>query len=386
MKEGFDVVVVGGGPSGLFASALIADKGFDVVLFESKGEIGEGVVCAGILGIEAFRRFGLPTGSILGEIDEVRFISPRGSVLSYHHPEPLAYILDRPGFDMDLARDAEGKGVFLKKGSTVKRIDHRKGDLAVFVEGPQGIEEWRAKICILATGPKYTLHRDLGLGVPKEFLRGAQVSMPFGMEGLGYVEVFVGKDVAPDAFGWRIPCPGGLSRVGIMTSRDPVPYLKALVSRISGGDMGSRISMRPVAQGLSGRTFSDRVLAVGEAASQVKTTTGGGIYYGLIGAEAAAQTVSEAFRAWRFDRSFLSRYEGRWKEEIWREIRIGGRMRKAFASLDDRRMEALFGIMGTEEMISIVRNKVRFDWHMDLLRAVLKKTSIRKLLGLIVGV
>lgn len=255
----------------------------------------------------------------------------------------------------------------------------------VMVSRQEDLEEWEAKICIVATGPRYQIHRRLGLGMPKGFLRGAQFLIRSDSEDTGYVEVFVGRNVAPDAFGWRIPCPGGISRVGILTSRDPVHYLKALLSRISGeeikGDVG--ISSRPLAQGLSGRTFSNGVLAVGEAASQVKTTTGGGIYYGLLGAEAAADTVSEAFREGRFDRSFLSRYERRWKGEIWREIKLGGRMRKAFASLDDRRMEALFELMRTEEMISIVRDKVRFDWHIDLIATVLRKAPIGKLFGLI---
>lgn len=377
-------MVVGGGPSGLFTSALLADRGFDVALFELEDRIGESVVCAGLLGIEAVQRFGLPSGSIIGEVREVRFVSPRGSTLLYRHPEPLAYVLDRPKFNKDLAKEAEEKGASLFTSSRVMDVFPNEDGIKVLVSRQEDLEEWEAKICIVATGPRYQIHKRLDLGTPKWFLRGAQALIRSDSEDTGYVEVFVGRNVAPDAFGWRIPCPGGISRVGIITSQDPVHYLKVLLSRISEEiKEDARISSRLLAQGLSGRTFSNRVLAVGEAASQVKTTTGGGIYYGLLGAEAAADTVSEAFREGRFDRSFLSRYERRWKGEIWREIKLGGKMRKAFASLDDRRMEALFELMRMEEMISIVRDKVRFDWHIDLIVAVLGKAPISKLLGLI---
>jgi flavin-dependent dehydrogenase len=41
------------------------------------------------------------------------------------------------------------------------------------------------------------------------------------------------------------------------------------------------------------RTYEERVLAVGDAAGQVKPTAGGGIYYGMLGAQDAA------IRSWR---------------------------------------------------------------------------------------
>ena len=44
------------------------------------------------------------------------------------------------------------------------------------------------------------------------------------------------------------------------------------------------------------RTFSDRVLAVGDAAGLVKATTGGGIYYSVVSARAAAETLAPALR------------------------------------------------------------------------------------------
>ena len=60
------------------------------------------------------------------------------------------------------------------------------------------------------------------------------------------------------------------------------------------GRDGSTHKLLPLAPIRS--TFSDRVLAVGDAAGLVKATTGGGIYYSLVSAPAAAEALAAALR------------------------------------------------------------------------------------------
>ena len=55
------------------------------------------------------------------------------------------------------------------------------------------------------------------------------------------------------------------------------------------------------------RTWTDRILAVGDAAGLVKPTTGGGIYYGLLTGHLAADVLAEALRD---DRLGASRLQG----------------------------------------------------------------------------
>src|SRR5262245_39305001 len=99
----FDVAIIGAGPSGSMAARLLAERGFNTVLIEEHAQPGDPVNCSGVIGIEAFQRFDLPSEHIIREIDTFRFYSPSGATLQYHHPEPLAYAVNRSSFDVGMA-------------------------------------------------------------------------------------------------------------------------------------------------------------------------------------------------------------------------------------------------------------------------------------------
>src|SRR5262245_8826088 len=76
-----DGAIVGGGPGGLYASCLLAKRGFRVAVLEEHPVSGLPVHCTGILAREAFDEFSLPRETILNELREVRFFSPRGQTI-----------------------------------------------------------------------------------------------------------------------------------------------------------------------------------------------------------------------------------------------------------------------------------------------------------------
>ena len=70
-----DVLIVGGGPSGLRLAARLAESGIHVRVLEKKEEIGSNIVCTGIIGKDVFNDFGLNKDSALGELQTVRLVS-----------------------------------------------------------------------------------------------------------------------------------------------------------------------------------------------------------------------------------------------------------------------------------------------------------------------
>jgi digeranylgeranylglycerophospholipid reductase len=375
-----DVIVVGAGPSGLRTAARLARTGLDVRVYEKKPRVGAGVVCTGIVGREAFDDFGLDRDAVVADMQTVRLVSPFATELVYTHPRPFACVVDREAFDLRLAEAAAAAGATVACGARVRDVAVGPGGVEVAVEDGEGRAERRtARLAVLATGVDFALQKKLGLSVPRSFLQGAQVES--AAPAAGETTLFFGRDVAPGAFGWSVPAGPGRVRIGVLTHRDARACLRGLLERHFGGRSlreGTALRSRPIAQGLLDRTFGDRVLAVGEAAGQTKTTTGGGISYGLACADLAAGVVRGCFDRSSFGPPDLAAYERRWKDLLQKEIVVGHLTRRMCARLSDGRIESLFQLARTDGIVPIIRNTADFDRHSGLIFALLERLSFMR--------
>ena len=112
------------------------------------------------------------------------------------------------------------------------------------------------------------------------------------------IEVYLGKNIAPDFFAWLVPTTDGQALAGLSTRRTAQVYFSEFLQRLRQENRITRVASGPGIWGIPLRPFKrvhlDRVLVVGDAAGQVKPMTGGGIYYALLSSEMAAQTLGEA--------------------------------------------------------------------------------------------
>jgi flavin-dependent dehydrogenase len=118
------------------------------------------------------------------------------------------------------------------------------------------------------------------------------------------------------------------------------------------------------------------VLVVGEAAGQVKTTTGGGIAFGLIGARVASDVILKAFRSGTQGSTAYAEYDRLWRAVLKREIEVGAYARRAMAVLDDAHIEKLMDVARRDGVIPLIRAKGDFDWHSGLIGDLLRKAPI----------
>ena len=378
----YDVAVVGGGPSGLQTARLLAERGLHVVLFEKKDEIGADVVCTGIVGREIFHEFGLPEDSLLGDLRTMTVVGPSGGSLHYEHPSTFAAIVDRGHFDGSLASIARQAGAEIRTGRRVVSVSLSSKGIRLRTRSDRGESgSCSASILVLATGIHHDLQTGLGLGSPRAFLRGVQSEAETTLD--AEPAIYLGTGIAPGAFGWAVPTTPGRMKIGLITDKDPARCFARLldVLRLDGrrGEAEAAVRIKPIAQGLVARTSGERVLVVGEAAGQVKTTTGGGIYYGLLGARVASDIVMKAVQARDFRASFLSEYDRLWRAVLKREILIGHYVRKAFAALDDRQIEKLMDVARQDGVIPLVRARGHFDWQSGLLVELLRQAPIFRL-------
>jgi flavin-dependent dehydrogenase len=113
------------------------------------------------------------------------------------------------------------------------------------------------------------------------------------------------------------------------------------------------------------RTYGERLVVVGDAAGQVKPTSGGGIYYGLLGAEIAAATLHAALEEGDLSAKRLARYERGWKKKLGRELTVGYWARRLFERLSERQINRIFEIVksGNIDDAMLKARNLSFDWH-----------------------
>jgi len=164
--------------------------------------------------------------------------------------------------------------------------------------------------------------------------------------------VYLGNKVAPGFFAWIIPRNDGSAKVGLATeSGDPRDYLRTFMEKhpvASEKLKKSRTtytSFHPIPlAGPIPKTFSDGFLVVGDAASQVKPTTGGGVIFGLTCARIAGEVAYEAVKMQDFSEAFLSRYQSRWKRLVGFDLAAMLRMRRMLNSLSDSRIDGMIDL------------------------------------------
>mgnify|MGYP000515863164 CR=1 FL=1 len=187
--------------------------------------------------------------------------------------------------------------------------------------------------------------------IPQNFVYGgqAEVDKTEDVEN-DIVEVYLGKRFAEGLFAWIIPRKDGTAKVGLAVKRGNPK--KALLNFIHKHPIASKklrksqilsLSFHPIPLGGPiTKTFGNGLLVVGDAASQVKPTTGGGVITGMICARLAAKTALKAYKLNDFSEKTLEEYEKAWKKEIGFDLKAMLRVRKMLNKLSDRQIDKLF--------------------------------------------
>jgi len=378
-----DVAVIGGGPGGLHAATLLSSAGFDVTLFEEHNEIGQPVHCTGVLADDAFREFNLSRASILNTLSTARFVSPAGFEVSYTTPSIEAHVVDRRLLDRTIAQQAADAGVRLSAGRRVRNLEPAAGGMRIEIDGADAVQ---ARAVVLACGASYGIQRRFGLGMPTVSLNSAQLEVP-ARRG-GDVEVYFGRDWAPGGFAWTVPVTrptGAFVRVGLMCQGDATVFFRQFVNRVA-ASWGIPIQLvgeprrRLLPLSTLSRTFASRMLVVGDAAGLVKPTTGGGIYYSLVSATLAAETLIAALRSDRLDTDGLAVYQQRWRQRLGPEFQTQLALRMLAQRMSDAEIDSLFDLALTDGVMPIVRRTAQFNRHRDLIVALFRHAPARRVL------
>ena len=380
----YDVAVIGGGPIGSHVAFRLAVLGYEVVVVERKTETGGPVCCTGIVSRECVSSLALDKDVVFRRANGARLLSPSGRVLRLWRPEPQVSIVDRTAFNVALANRAQGQGVEYRLNSSV--VGAHFSDNGVSLEfGMQGngIKYLQARAVVIAAGAASAgLAVALGLGKVGDFAMGAQAEVE--IMGVDEVEVYFGGEITPGFFAWLVPISSQKALVGLLSRRKPEVYLRRLLARLlaQGKIVSTKVEMTrggiPL-QALA-RTYGERLLVVGSAAGQVKPTTGGGIYYGLLCADIAANHLNRALKSDNLSAENLSSYQREWRKRLGVELRIGYWARKLYERLSDRQIDQVFDIIesnGIDEAL-LKAEDLSFAWHSKVVLRVMADKALSK--------
>jgi len=357
-----DFVVVGCGPAGSRFARQASAAGHDVLAFE-QGTVGEPLACSGHVSTDLWKF--VPDDArpelFQNEITGANF--HHGGPDSHAHPfyreEAISNVIDRVGLDRTLAEAAREAGTDLREDHTVLGVDEHDDHVSVEVRSPDGVETHDAKMVAGCDGPRSRVRRELDLPEPDELLHGV---LGFTDEPDHGDRVSVHLTV-PTFFAWRIPRGDAGVEYGLAVppTGDASGRFEEFTAAY-GVETDHRCSgLIPI--GPPESVTGHRSFLLGDAAAQTKPFTGGGIRYGMIAADHAAERIDPDHP------ETLADYETAWRDELGREIRLGSLVRRGYEmpeSLQHLGMRLFQGEIGV---------------HMDRPSTLFSKAQLKALLS-----
>jgi geranylgeranyl reductase len=298
--ETFDVVVVGGGPSGATAAWDLARAGHRVCLLDRAGRIKP---CGGAVPPRLMEEFEVPATLLVARVNAARMIAPSAAAVDMPIENGYVGMVDRDVFDEWLRRRAGDVGADLRR-ATFDRVE-READGSIVVharlKSDGSAMALRARAVIGADGANSAVAKQCIKGADRiryvaayhEIVRlPAQTPDAFSAT---RCDVYYQGKLSPDFYAWIFPH-GATASIGVGSARKAFSLRQSVTElrRITGSlgfetirREGAPIPMRPLPRWDNGR---DVVLA-GDASGVVAPASGEGIYYAMAGGRFAADAV-----------------------------------------------------------------------------------------------
>ena len=299
----YDVVVVGGGPSGATAADDLARAGHTVAMIDRAGRIKP---CGGAIPPRAIQDFDIPDEQLCAKITTARMISPMKRKVDIPIEDGFVGMVDREKFDEFLRVRATENGAERLTG-TFLRIERDAGGTHVVYREKETKEEKRCtcRLVIGADGARSNVARGEVPGgdrIPYVIAYHEIIEAPLAVRTYDpdRCDVIYDGQISPDFYGWVFPH-GETASVGMGTEitdfdlKDATAEIRnraGLAQCRTIRKEGAPIPLKPLEKWDNGK---DVVLA-GDAAGVVAPSSGEGIYYAMAGGRVAA-TAAQAFLA-----------------------------------------------------------------------------------------
>lgn len=336
----YDVLIVGGGPSGSMAGIQLIGSGLRVAILD-RARFPRIKPCGGGISCRAYRRFAhlahvmksVPTNWV----HRLVFESPSGDAVEFSSGQPLYAMIRRLEFDNALLDHCRRGGLEVREDVTIARVDIAPGAVRLTSTAS---EEFVADLVVGADGANSAVAVHTGMRGPwrqdqiaidgtEESPRTDLSAPPDAMyvyygyggaqgygyvfpktshvnAGVGYFLEYYRRDVQQKPYAGHLEFLEHLKATGVVSGTSQRANFHAYVI--------------PVAGPLQ-RVSADRILLAGDAAGFVNGFTAEGIYYAMVSGEHAGRTALAAIRARDVTVEFLRRHDRACEAELGRELR-----------------------------------------------------------------
>ena len=376
-------MVVGAGVAGCQAAYEASKHDTRVTLLEEHPQVGVPSHCSGVVSLNGLSLLGLEPNSIFTQrlIQGAIFNPPKGDPVEVRTKNSVAVIINRTRFDQYLAKRAVASGVSLHTRTRVSKIErYPSGGVGLQVQdGPQ----YKGEVVVDASGAGSRLPEQAGLRTPDwtQLLPGLQYELTETKQQGDMVELFFGNHRAPGFFAWSIPTGDHSARVGLACRKGNVKkLLDGLVkdnwskSTVDATKSGSVLVSGPI-----DKCWSENFLVTGDAAGQVKQTTGGGIVIGgysgmLAGRAAASAAKSPQDQRWKI----LMQYDQEWRDKFASDLKRMGIAHRIFSGLSDETLSRLF--VAVKDYLPEIQEYADMDFQGKIISHMLRKRKFAALL------
>lgn len=317
----FDVVVIGASAVGCIAARDCAERGLNTLVLEEHNEPGKQGKCTALYskrGLESLEVNCAP--AVLNQTRGVLFHSHRAR-LEVSRRETVALVLDRQRFDEECFKQARKAGAEFSFNAKVVGVKQGKD----FVRISSLKKFFDARVVIAADGAASFTAKALNFPKIKEFVLGYEAEFSgVQVERKDFVQVFLNSRAYPEFFAWIVPAQSGIARVGLgvkdfkkLDAGKKAFFNEPLIRETLSKAKKIREFTAVIPVAVRRQTQDGRVMLVGDAAGQVKATTGGGVVFGGNCARVAADCAAGFLQnGGRLD------YEHEWRREFGKELRL----------------------------------------------------------------
>ncbi|MCL4382063.1 NAD(P)/FAD-dependent oxidoreductase [Candidatus Marsarchaeota archaeon] len=364
-----DICVIGAGVVGLALAKEMAKRGMEVEVCDMKRKISDNAdKASGILSKKGLDSTGINYNTAIVNALDGAVIHSKNEELRIKAKETKAFILDRAALSEICKKEAEAEGVKISLGRKIdkKEIKELQKEYKVIV-GADGAVSTVANAFNFPNISDYILTYKAKCTVKQ-------------VKDKNVVDLYFDNNITNRFFGWVAPHSDSIIEIGVgVDSKFKKNSKNTFDKFIENPDISNIIGENEIINGQGSlipintreKTVIKNVLLVGDAAGQVKATTGGGIIFGIKCAKTAADAIWENITYGKD----LRIYETEWRRKFGADLYIHKLIHNYYSLLGNNQMDMLL------KTIKVLKGEKFFSKYgdMDSPKEMIKKFFFRNL-------